>query len=174
MKYKTFAAIRTGAFIGIPVIALVVLIRSCSTSEHTDQASPDGDMATQQAMSKQRGSSTSSNEKPRYGEQELALSDIEREILGLQKDPISLGKEDDNGSIKRTVRKGSIKLDIRCDKNKGFSSWNRIKVDWDNNGKYDEKWNFRQNGTVARFVSPSDDEDYSMEYRLDDSKWTRK
>ena len=167
MKYTTFAAIRKGVFIGVPIIAAVVMFRACSGSESPQPRIQSDIYASQQVAQPQSGT----NSKPPYGARELTLTSIENEILQLQKDPISLGKEDDNGSIKRTVRKGSTKLDIRCDKNKGFTTWNRIKVDWDNNGKYDEKWNFRQDGTVARFVSPSDNEVYSMEYRLDDHCW---
>lgn len=172
MKYTTFAAIKKSVLIGAPVIGFVFLIRSCAGCGDTQPPLQEQPYASQQhAPQPQMQAPTA---KPQYGAQELPLSSTEQEILQLQKEPLSLGKQDDNGSLKRTVKKGSVKLDIRCDQNKGFTSWNRIKVDWDNNKKYDEKWNFRPDGTVARFVSPNDDEDYSIEYRLYNNVWKLK
>ncbi len=175
MKYSTFAAIRKGLFIGAPIIALVLLFRSCTgCGSSTEPMMDRQQLQSQQSQGQLSQPQQNIIAKPRYGSQELPLTSIESEILQLQKDPLILGKEDDNGSIKRTVRKGSVKLDIRCDKHKGFTVWNRLKVDWDNNGKYDEKWSFRQDGSVARFVAPNDDEGYTLEYRLGDSMWRLK
>ena len=172
MKYTTFAAIRKGTFITVPIVALALVIRSCSSCGTEPQHMQSAQATEQVATSQQQ--SVAAFVKPQYGAQTLPLSEIEKEILQLQQAPLSSGKPDDNGSLKRSVLKGSIKLDIRCDQNKGFTTWNRIKVDWDNNKHYDEKWNFRQDGSVARFVAPSDDENYSMEYRLNGSEWKLK
>jgi len=170
MKYTTFAAIKKSVLIGTPLIAFIFLIRSCAGCGNTPEYIPQQQTTTQQTLPQQQTTSA----KPSYGAQELPLSSAEQEILQLQKEPLSLGKPDDKGSLKRTVKKGMTKLDIRCDQNKGFTTWNRIKVDWNNNKRYDEKWNFRPDGTVARFVAPNDDEDYSMEYRLYNNVWKLK
>lgn len=172
MKFETFRKLRTVGFIAIPIVAIVLLFRACSgCGGGSDDYARVQQPRQQQQQNLPQSSATT---RPNYGADELPLTSVEREIMQLQQDPLSSGKEDDNGSIKRILTKSSYKVDFRCDKNKGSSSWNRVKVDWNNNRKYDEKWNFREDGSVARFVAPTDDENYSIEYRLRGDKWVKK
>ncbi|MBL7997425.1 MAG: hypothetical protein JNL32_02190 [Candidatus Kapabacteria bacterium] len=167
MKYTTFRNIRLIAFIALPIVGIVLLFRSCSGgSPPVAELPPQPPAVQRQSLPMQ--------ERPDYNAAELPLRPIEREILDLQRAPLSEGKQDDNGSIKRVLTKNGYKVDLRCDTQKGFSTWNRAKVDWNNNRKYDEKWSFRENGVVARNISPDDNEDYSIEYRLRGDKWVRK
>ncbi len=53
----------------------------------------------------------------------------------------------------------------------------RVKLDLDRDGKVDEKWTFDTPGdasSVKRSVAPSDDESYTIEYRLRAGRWVKK
>jgi hypothetical protein len=52
----------------------------------------------------------------------------------------------------------------------GWASPNRVKIDRDRDGVYDERWAIK-NGIVLRRVSPDDNEDYSQAWVLKDGEW---
>jgi hypothetical protein len=56
----------------------------------------------------------------------------------------------------------------------GSSTVNRLKLDLDRDGKWDEKWSFEADGRVKRQVAPADDENYTDSYVLDGNAWRRK
>ncbi|MCB9188936.1 MAG: hypothetical protein H6600_08230 [Flavobacteriales bacterium] len=102
-----------------------------------------------------------------------------QEIIELQKNtPISAGKPDDNnGGVKKWIEKSTYFIDLRCDKQKGFEYFNRVKLDWDKDKKWDEKWTFHEDGSIKRVISTSDDnETYNIEYELfsDGTSWIEK
>ena len=59
-------------------------------------------------------------------------------------------------------------------KDAGHAKANRVKIDLDRNGKWDEKWTIEDDGTIKRQVAPRDDEDYTIEYRLRGETWEPK
>ncbi|MBC7804817.1 MAG: hypothetical protein H7145_01580 [Akkermansiaceae bacterium] len=101
-----------------------------------------------------------------------SLSSRDSEIIGLQKEPLSNGKSSGDSTRWLSVGNG-FKAEFRADS--GSSAWNRVKVDLDSDKKWDEKWDFKADGSIKRRVSPSDDDNYSAEYRLksDETKWVR-
>ncbi len=169
MKYKTFSIIIKAVLIAIPILIYVFVVRSC-VSGMSDAIQQEEERAKREALAAPKDTVKQTQEET-VGSKELSLSSIQREILQLQKQPISTGKPDGKGSLKRFIAKDDIKIDMRCDKAKGFTTWNRIKIDLDGDKKYDEKWNFRDDGTVARLVAPDDDENYTVEYRLNKDVW---
>lgn len=172
MKYKTFSLIIKVALISIPILFYFFVIRSC-VSKMTNAIQQEEERTKREALAAAKDTIKAAHEE-KADSQELSLSSIQREILQLQKQPISTGKPDGKGSLKRFIVKDDIKIDMRCDKTKGFTTWNRLKIDLDGDKKYDEKWNFRDDGTVARFVAPDDDENYTVEYRLTKDVWKLK
>ena len=55
----------------------------------------------------------------------------------------------------------------------GKKSVNRLKIDLDGDGKWDEKWTI-EDDQVKRQVAPADDERYTEEWRLRGDVWVRK
>jgi hypothetical protein len=51
---------------------------------------------------------------------------------------------------------------------------NRLKLDLDKDGKWDEKWTFEPDGRVKRQVATKDDETYDESYLLDGTAWKHK
>lgn len=54
---------------------------------------------------------------------------------------------------------------------------NRLKLDLDRDGKWDEKWTISREGGVRKIkrkVAPNDDDQYTVEYRLREGVWVRK
>jgi hypothetical protein len=90
----------------------------------------------------------------------------------LQKEPLTNGTSDGT-SRKWVVKTSRFKAEFRCDTAKGFNYWNRVKLDFNNNKRYEEKWDFKPD-TVKRRVAPNDDENYTEEYRLQGETWVRK
>ena len=65
-------------------------------------------------------------------------------------------------------------MDLRCDKEKGFDYFNRVKLDWDKDKNWDEKWFFREDGSIKRECSSNDDKKYDVILELKDGKWLKK
>lgn len=63
-------------------------------------------------------------------------------------------------------------------KDAGETGVNRVKIDYDRDEKWDEKWTITREGgkeQVKRQVSPTDDDKtYSEEYRLREGSWVKK
>jgi len=97
-------------------------------------------------------------------------------IMSIQKNAtLSEGKPDNNnGGVKLYKKMDSYFLDLRCDKKKGFDYFNRVKVDWDKDKKWDEKWDFRKDGSIKRQSSTNDDKNYDLVQELKDGKWVKK
>lgn len=107
------------------------------------------------------------------GSETAAFTDVHREILKMQKQPLSNG-EDKGESLRWVVSDNGIKAEFRSDKNKGSKTWNRVKIDYNSNKQYEEKWDFKPDGSIKRQVSPNDDNNYTEEYRLQGEKWVLK
>ena len=107
------------------------------------------------------------------GVAEGSLSDVDREVLKMQKEPLDKGTPDAKGP-KWRVKSGSVVIELRCDQDKGYTTWNRAKVDANNNKQFDETWAFKKDGTVERKVAPGDDQNYTQTFVLDGDKWVAK
>ena len=104
---------------------------------------------------------------------EGGLSDVDREVLKMQKEPLDKGTPDAKGP-KWRVKNGGVVIELRCDQDKGYTTWNRAKVDANNNKQFDETWAFKKDGTVERKVAPGDDQNYTQTFVLDGDKWVAK
>ena len=86
-------------------------------------------------------------------------------ILEAIKRPLSGDKGKD------AVRSSGWKVNLYQDA--GKKSVNRLKIDLDGDGKWDEKWTI-EDDQVKRQVAPADDERYTEEWRLRGDVWVRK
>lgn len=98
------------------------------------------------------------------------LTDAQREILHLQGQPLTNGAPAGN-SRKWVVDEPGFHAEFRCDTGKGLKYWNRVKIDWNGNKRFDERWDFKPDGTVKRRIAPNDDENYTQERRLEGDRW---
>lgn len=157
MKYSTFRKIRLLVFIGIGVTILIVIFTVIPEKK-------------QIAEENQRHIERTITEQP----SDDMLTSIDRKIINLQK--LSLEKNIDKSgkNYKKYKKYAEFIVDMRCDFSKGFSYWNRIKVDLDKDKNYDEKWTFSENGKIRKAVSSNDDELYDIEYELVNNTWIRR
>jgi hypothetical protein len=86
-------------------------------------------------------------------------------ILEAIKRPLSGDKGKD------AVRGSGWKVNLYRDA--GKKAVNRLKIDLDGDGKWDEKWTI-EDDQVKRQVAPADDEHYTEEWRLRGDVWVRK
>jgi hypothetical protein len=128
---------------------------------NTPSTQPDGKAPTTSATPAETGGDTA------------AFTDVHREILKMQKEPLSKG-EDKGDSLRWIVSDAGIKAEFRSDKSKGSTTWNRVKIDYNNNKHYEEKWDFKPDGSIKRQVAPNDDDKYTEEYKLQGEKWVLK
>lgn len=176
MKYESFKKLRIVGIIGV-IGAAIFGISQCSSKKRTD---PYAGRMPAPAAGQQGAPSTATGQpyrqqasaRPDYGAQTLPLSPTDRQIIDHQKSGTATGKQDENG-LKQTVVMGGMKLDMRSDTKKGYSYWNRIKVDYNQNRAWDEKWSFGKDGKIRREVSPSDNEDYTIRYTLQGDHWEK-
>jgi hypothetical protein len=164
VKFKTFVRLRAAVIALAALGAVVGIFFGCRPSR---VASPEPQVAPAVNAATRLNSVTADPQGRNYG-----LTDVQREILKLQKEPLTNGSSDGN-SRKWVVKTSRYKAEFRCDEDKGSQVWNRVKIDFNNNKKYDERWDFKPD-TVKRRVARNDDENYTAEYRLQGETWVRK
>ena len=169
MKYRTFRNIRLIVILAFSV-GMIFGLRSCmgcgeqpALVEHypANWGNPPA-VARQQLQSM-----------PVAGEAIMQITDADRAILSYKDSPLVKNLDDSGENYKKFVKTAGFNLDLRCDFGKGFAAWNRIKVDWDKDKKWDEKWSFNDKGEVKRQISPNDDGNYEFIYILQGNQWIR-
>ena len=157
MKYSTFRKLRLTIIVGIAIMLLIVIFSVIT------------------------GNKQISDENPHHIEQTLTeqatndmLTSTDRKIINLQKTSVEKNIDKTGKNYKSYKKYADFIVDMRCDFSKGFSYWNRIKVDIDKDKNYDEKWTFNENGKIRKAVSTNDDELYDIEYELVNNTWIRR
>ncbi|HNG94607.1 MAG TPA: hypothetical protein PLB32_17510 [Acidobacteriota bacterium] len=74
--------------------------------------------------------------------------------------------------IKDAFNREPFKVNFYRDGNDPY--WSRLKIDYNRNEKWDEKWDLEQGQPVKRHVASQDDEQYDQEYRWVGGKWELK
>lgn len=98
-------------------------------------------------------------------EKRVPLRDIDKKILAI------LGKPASGDKIKDALGKTGPKVNVNVE---GGSVWNRAKIDFERNEKWNEKIDLMDGGRVKRRVAPKDDEVYTEEWTLDGDAWVQK
>lgn len=73
---------------------------------------------------------------------------------------------------KDVLPRETFKVNLYADN--GSPTWNRLKVDYNRNEKWDEKWNLTDGQPVKRHVASRDDEVYNLEFRWQGGRWVAK
>jgi hypothetical protein len=178
MKYTTFTTLRTLGLVGV-VVAAFFGISQCNSGDEPEALPRETQTQTQQipqqTQTRTQPQATSPGVAIQYGAETLAKTTNDDVVFKTQMEPTSLGKPDDkNGGLKRTVRKNGLKMYLKSDTHKGYDFWNRVKVDYQDNGRWDEQWIFSKNGAVRREVAVAEDENFDMIYTLEGNQWVLK
>jgi hypothetical protein len=166
MKYNTFRIIRFSA-ITVFIVVIIIIFSQLICKKKSHNKLDQNNLQT--------NSITNEVQKIKYGSTVLPLSSEEKEIIQYQKSAITgpdVTKKGD--SYQKTIVTSKYKLELRCDLKKGFNFWNRIKIDFNQNKNWDEKWTFSKDGYIKREVSPDDDEKYTYTYNLRGDHWLKK
>ena len=100
------------------------------------------------------------------GADSLPVTERDRAALAAARQNITGDK------VKDAVRGRAYKVNLY--KDAGESTVNRLKIDLDRDDKWDEKWTFEGSSEVKRQIAPADDENYTLEYRLEGDHWRKK
>lgn len=183
MKYKTFILVRNLGAAGLATLAAVGAFIGCRSKNNdapqvgnypttpTTVTAPPKMGTTSPKMSTGKTPTKPAPVAPTAATTALTAND--KEVMRLQKQPLSNGKTSGD-STKWVATSNAFKAEFRADA--GASAWNRVKLDYDGDKKWDERWDFKDDGSIKRRVAPQDDENYSVEYKLkssSDSTWIR-
>ncbi len=160
MKLKTFLAV--AAIIGVAAVALIYI--SCDGSE--PKAGAD---AKPTATARETTTTNPSKPEPAAATTAAATAGGKRAV---DVAVMSWRGKDLGAKKKKDVSKGKpFKINVYQDG--GKATVNRVKVDLDRDGKWDEKWTF-DGDKIKRKVSPNDDENYSDKYKWVNGAWKKK
>ena len=176
MKYDSFVKLRGLGCVALLVAPLAFFVfRPKAKTAPTPSAPPMSQNAPDNTPLREAGREPEGGQNAGGAQPigEDTLSDVDREVLKMQKEPLDKGTPDAKGP-KWRVKNGGVVIELRCDKDKGYTTWNRAKVDANNNKQFDETWAFKKDGTVERRVAPGDDQNYTQTFVLDGDKWVAK
>ncbi len=174
MKFKTFRNLLIGGVVVLGVAGGIWCASSGKKTSETSESAPPPPLAAE-TKSKPQGkqpkpgapndlpaTATAPTHLPAGDE---ALRPMDRAIFAWQKSAPEKEKSKD------VFNSETYKVDAYHDA--GKIGMNRLKVDLDRDGKWDEKWDF-DGAEVKRHVAPADDESYTREYRLAEGAWRPK
>ena len=172
MKYEDYIKMRRVGCVALLGLGVVGGFLACNRTQATSPSLPPA----QNLPASQNPPETP----PIASNDPLLVTDVQKEIMRLQQQPLTVeGAKNTGDGIQWRMKDNGITAEFRSDTSKGFTTWNRAKVDYNGNKKYDERWDFKGN-TIRRRVSPSDDENYTEEYTINtksgnkESKWVKK
>lgn len=170
MRYGTFRLLRALVIIGI-ITGVFMLYVSSITPTYEKSTPSNSSISNTYTPPPSTSASAPVSVTAKVGDKSLPLSAVDNKVLELQKTEVTKVEDKSGKNYKNYKKLPTFIVDMRCDFTKGFSTWNRIKVDLDKDKNYDEKWTFRNNGDIIKEISSSDDETYNYEYKLSDNTW---
>ncbi|MDX1932969.1 MAG: hypothetical protein SFU56_10220 [Capsulimonadales bacterium] len=177
MKYQTFAQLRIAAIALLIAAPLVWLgCRAQTPAAQNPEPAAPVTASNNAPVDNAPAPSADGNAAPAPGEvsgDTAAFTEVHRAILRMRKEPLSNGQTSGD-TVKWVYKEGGIKAEFRCDKDKGFDSWNRVKIDYDGNKKDDERWDISKDGKIKRRVSPNDDGNFTETYSLNGETWVKR
>lgn len=180
MTYNTFVKLRGLGCLALVIAPIALLVvrgnadRAARQQQRQERILQEQQSAQEELAREQKEVAGASTTPTAEGEATAGgLSDVDREVLRMQKEPLSNGVPDTKGP-KWRVKQGRVVIELRCDQDKGYNTWNRAKVDADGDKQFDETWAFKKDGTIERRVAPNDDQNYTQTFVLDGEKWVAK
>lgn len=171
MKYKTFVRLRMAIIL---VLVVGVLAGIISLVSNGLQRSVANDSASTVAPTMDPTEAPTAAATPTQWLPTVAVAPFDEEILRTATTASLDEGIDDGESVKWRKKSAQSTVEYRCDKAKGFTMWNRVKIDRDNDKKFDEKWSITSPTEVKRMVSTADDGSYDATYDLTGATWTRR
>jgi hypothetical protein len=170
MKYETFIKLRG---CGIAILVGVGLLGGCyACSRAVQRETPPISVGDSQQPQEQPQQPQEQPQQPQEPVQDAnAVNDVQRKVLEMLKEPLDRGQKTENGP-KWRIKEGRVAVEVRCDEGKGYTYWNRAKIDYNGNKKAEEQWSVKD-GKITRRVSPGDDENYTEIYHLEGETWVR-
>lgn len=167
MKFKTFRTILIGGALvgGLGLAALG--FTTCAKSPPPKKDEPVATAPTVATATPPVVTATApASESPPGAAGADHLRAMDREILARLGGPIA------GDRVKEAFPGRPYKVSLY--KDDGHAKINRVKVDLDRDGKWDEKWTIEDDGTIKRQIAPADDEAYTVEMRLRGDHWEPK
>jgi hypothetical protein len=163
MRFKTFRNLIIGGLAVAGVGGIVAVSTCCKKEEKGEVAKPAVTVAPLATPTAAKPTSTPT---PAAATDETALRPMDQQIIDYVAKPATTDK------VKDAFPTQSWKANIY--REGSASKFNRVKIDLNRNEKWDEKWTLEDDGTIKRQVAPADDEKYTVEYRLQAGKWSKK
>lgn len=188
MKYRTFILIRN--FVGAGLIGLAGFgaVKGCTAvMQQASVTSPSPHEQDRSAQTPRRATPASparrSTQTPKHqrtlttaatgNAARQPLSSLDRRVIELSKAPLTNGSSDGAGR-KWRVKENRMVVELRSDTAKGFTTWNRIKIDLDRDKNWDEAWDLKPGKPIKRRIAPADDENYTVTYDLQGDTWVKR
>ncbi|MCA9587610.1 MAG: hypothetical protein KC657_19925 [Myxococcales bacterium] len=169
MKFKTFRGLLIGGAliggIGIAGGSCMWCIKAEKNAPAPSYVPPTAKTVPVATITGAVASATAAPDAPAHGAAQPVRA-MDRDVLARIAGPVP------GDRIKEAFPGRAYKVSIY--KDAGHAKANRVKIDLDRNGKWDEKWTIEDDGTIKRQVAPRDDEDYTIEYRLRGETWEPK
>ncbi|MDQ3816907.1 MAG: hypothetical protein M3362_04330 [Acidobacteriota bacterium] len=166
MRFKTFRnfILLPGSLILTAIVcgAFALLLSSASCGSGTATRSDSAPASRQ--------SQTTPAASPAAQPQRQATSPASRDeaILAL----LETKRNQPGDKIKDAFPRESYKVNIYRDA--GSTTWSRVKIDYNRNERWDERWELEDGRPVKKQISSADNEVYDQEYRWQGGQWVRK
>lgn len=173
MKYTTFRGLLIGAGVLIALGAFGSCIVCVSSGSRTDSGRQAAAPSPARPAPEPRAAepittppTTATAPAVELGAESLPLTEMDRAVLERARQDISGDK------VKDAL--GGRPYKVNLYKDAGQARVNRLKIDLDRDEKWDEKWTLESADQVKRQIAPNDDEQYTLEYRLEGERWRKK
>lgn len=174
MKYNTFRALLIGGGILVVGAGITGAALTCSSDDPKGKAASATNAAPKRSAAPSASGevaakppATAATSAPTTPEG--AIRPVDTAVLAKLHEKL-LGDK-----VKDVFPGAAYKVSLYQDAGKALP--NRLKIDLDRDEKWDEKWTIEtEDGKekIKRQVAPNDDENYSLEYRLENQAWIPK
>lgn len=185
MKYKTFRALLIGTGAAAVIGGTALLGRSCFSSDKSKAPQPVTATERKKPTAVAQGPVRAPQGEPIPSAEPVApQGEPTPQGIAMERPPVEQLRPFDRellDSVHRNFPGDKMKdampgrpFKVNLYKDQGEEGVNRLKIDLDRDDKWDEKWSFStKHGqpVVKRQVAPNDDENYTMEYRLQGDTW---
>ena len=167
MRFKTFRnfiAIPGSLIVGILIIGSLGLLISSSSCGSTNTDTPRVAERREQPIT----STPTTNSQPIQTSQSNNVAGRDAAIVAM----LDAKRNQSGDKIKDALPREAYKVNVYRD---GASpTWNRLKVDYDRDEKWDEKWDLEDGRPAKKQISTADNDSYDKEYRWQGGQWVEK
>ena len=163
--FRNFVMLPAGLLLGLLVVGgFALLCRSCGSTRTTPESAPPI------AQRENTTTAPTTTQRPLAGTPVAASDDPRRDKLIV--DYLAAHPQAVGDKAKDVLPREAFKVSLYADN--GSAAWNRLKIDYNRNEKWDEKWDLENGQPVKRHVASRDNEVYDKEYRWQGGLWVEK